>query len=203
MANLNDLSNSINSILSEDNLVVEVKLRELVRACPTIVKRRSRGYNVSFRIRMIKKERNKFYFTVKKPGTKKYNVNFEFFQEGDTALYKNAKERERYWRNKAEDESNKNKKKEYLEKADSQLDSIESDNDTDNILDQDVRVSCNCGYWRYWGPDYNARENGYSLRKMSNLQPPDVRDPNRQHNMCKHIYAASKVLIDYIKSSKD
>jgi hypothetical protein len=153
--NIKDLANNINRVLIENKLLVEVNLKKLMRDCPSIVRKRSEGYNVSFKIRMIKNGKDKFYFHVKKPGTKQYNVNFEFV------------------------------------------------GNTEDKLKDDVRVSCNCGYFKFWGPDYNARENDYSLRKMSNLQPPDIRDPDREHNICKHIYAASKVLVDYIKTSKE
>jgi len=72
-------------------------------------------------------------------------------------------------------------------------------NNPDFTLD-DVRVSCTCGYFRFFGPDWNAKENGYKLRKMSNSSAPDIRDPNREHWICKHIYAVSKVLMDILKN---
>jgi hypothetical protein len=134
------------------NILVEVRLTTLMNSAQGVVKRRAQPYNVTFRVRMLQKEKDKYYFWVKKPGSKKYRVNIEFV-------------------------GNK-----------------------ENQLDDDVRVSCTCGYWKYWGPDYNSVENDYNLRKMSDGSPPDIRDPHREHWICKHTYAASRVLVDYLKS---
>jgi len=207
--NLLELKDYIQEALNENNLLIEVRLQELMKDTPKIVKDRSKGYDVTFRISFVKDGKYRYKFIVKKPGTKAYNVNFEFLdldrEEKIKKDIKNANERSRYWKKKASEIKDKKKKSEYLKKSKEELDKIEDiyQDYSDDMLDLDVRVSCTCGYFKFWGPDYNARQNDYSLRKMSNLQPPDIRDPNREHNICKHIYAASKVLVDYLKSSKD
>ena len=60
------------------------------------------------------------------------------------------------------------------------------------IKDRDVYVSCTCKYWKWNGPDFNANNQGYSERTFSNLESPDVRDPNRENLICKHVYAVLK-----------
>ena len=60
------------------------------------------------------------------------------------------------------------------------------------IDDRDVFVSCNCKFWKWNGPDYNAHNEGYSERTYSNLSSPEIRDPNGQFLICKHVYAALK-----------
>jgi hypothetical protein len=136
------------------SLIVEVSLKELMRSTKPIVRKRSIGYTTNFRVQLIKRDKQKFYFWVKKPTTKRYNVNIEF-----------------------------------------------QGNNPDMTRD-DVKVSCTCGYFKWFGCDYNSREMDFNLRKMSDGSPPDIRDPHREHWICKHIYAVSKVLIDYLTSVK-
>lgn len=150
--NINEISKKIDQALLPSALMVEVRLQKLMRDCPAKIKKRAQDYSVSFRVRLIKKSKDKYYFFVKKPGTKQYRVNFEF-----------------------------------------------KGNDPDKLKD-DVRVSCTCGFFKFYGCDFNATENDYNLRKMSNGSPPDIRDPERENNICKHVYAASKVLVDNLES---
>lgn len=58
------------------------------------------------------------------------------------------------------------------------------------IKRRDIKVSCNCKFWKNNGPDYNANQNNYGERSYSSLEPPDVRDPDRKFLICKHVYAA-------------
>jgi hypothetical protein len=58
------------------------------------------------------------------------------------------------------------------------------------IKQRDIKVSCTCKFWKNNGPDYNANQQGYSERSFSNLASPDVRDPDRQFLICKHVFAA-------------
>ena len=79
-----------------------------------------------------------------------------------------------------------------------------------NIKNMNIGVSCNCPYFLYWGPYYNNRtkqdlapnaqiykdpEPKYRAKKE---EPPDVRDPGRQHFLCKHL----KNAIALIESKK-
>jgi len=154
---LDDIRNKIDTainIIRGSSMLVEIRLKDLLKTASPIIKKRARDYSdkVTYRVRLIKKGRNKFYFTVKGRKKKGYNVNIEFLG-----------------------------------------------NATDMTKD-DVRVSCTCGYWKYFGCDFNAKQNGYNLRKMSDFSTPDIRDPNREHWICKHIYVTSKALMDYIKN---
>lgn len=69
-------------------------------------------------------------------------------------------------------------------------------NSTD-LRDYNTYVNCDCGNYRWGGPGYNAHKGGYLLRFSPWATiPPNVRDPKRKHNICKHILAC----IDYIKA---
>lgn len=57
---------------------------------------------------------------------------------------------------------------------------------------RDVFVSCTCDFWHYNGPDYNAVQQGYSERQFSDLSSPDIKDPDREYLICKHVYKVLK-----------
>jgi len=61
---------------------------------------------------------------------------------------------------------------------------------TQNILDREIKVSCNCNAWKYNGADFNALQKDYSESQYSNRQPPNKRDPTRRYLICKHIAAS-------------
>lgn len=64
-----------------------------------------------------------------------------------------------------------------------------------DIRDLDVKVTCTCPFWQYWGPDYHAhREKYLEGPPRSNLQPPDKRDPGRTHKLCKHVVAIGLIM---------
>jgi len=66
-------------------------------------------------------------------------------------------------------------------------------------IDQ-VAMSCTCNFWRYNGPEYNAKSNNYLLGNPSGTAtPPNVRDPSRKYWLCKHAYAVVARLNDFIK----
>jgi hypothetical protein len=60
------------------------------------------------------------------------------------------------------------------------------------VKNRDIFVSCTCNFWHYNGPDYNAVQQEYSERQFSDLSSPDIRDPNRENLICKHVYKALK-----------
>jgi len=71
--------------------------------------------------------------------------------------------------------------------------------DPETSLDkQHAKVTCSCKQWKYMGPDYNAqaRNGDYLLfGARSNGQAPDIRDANRRHTVCKHVYAVLNSLL--------
>ena len=60
------------------------------------------------------------------------------------------------------------------------------------IKNRDILVSCDCGFWKWNGPDYNANNQGYGERVFSSLSEPNERDPQNEFLICKHVYAALK-----------
>ena len=54
----------------------------------------------------------------------------------------------------------------------------------------DVKVKCNCPFFIYNGPEYQAKSDNYLLGNPGGTaSPPDIRDPNRVYYICKHIAA--------------
>jgi SWIM zinc finger len=63
-----------------------------------------------------------------------------------------------------------------------------------------VALSCTCPFWRYNGPEYNARHNNYLLGNPSGTAaPPNQKDPERKYWLCKHAYAVVIRLQDFVK----
>ena len=62
----------------------------------------------------------------------------------------------------------------------------------------DLKLSCSCPAWRWQGPEYHAKEKDYQLGKpRGTASPPDIRDPDRVHPVCKHVAAALAVTKDW------
>lgn len=54
----------------------------------------------------------------------------------------------------------------------------------------DLDLSCTCPAWQWQGPEYHATQEDYLLNKpMGTASTPDVRDPERQNFVCKHVAA--------------
>jgi len=54
-----------------------------------------------------------------------------------------------------------------------------------------VRVSCSCPAWLFWGAQFNAQRHGYLYGPVRlKFAPPNSRDPLRQHLVCKHVLAS-------------
>lgn len=78
---------------------------------------------------------------------------------------------------------------------------------TDVIKNSDVKVYCSCPDFLWGGQKYNLGPNGsydeslapgnigdfFSGDKAIVTKAPDVRDPEREHVLCKHLIAVSKV----------
>ena len=59
----------------------------------------------------------------------------------------------------------------------------------------DVKVSCNCPFFRWNGPEYQAKVGGYLLTpQQGTASEPNVRDPEKKYYICKHIVAAFEVI---------
>lgn len=62
---------------------------------------------------------------------------------------------------------------------------------SDADLSGDIHVSCSCPYWIYQGPEYHAKQDDYLLgQPEGTATKPTETDPDMNHRVCKHIYAA-------------
>ncbi len=53
-----------------------------------------------------------------------------------------------------------------------------------------LRVSCSCPAWRWLGPEYHAKKDKYlDGRPQGTASTPDIKDPHRNHLVCKHVSA--------------
>jgi hypothetical protein len=61
---------------------------------------------------------------------------------------------------------------------------------TPSLAALNVQVKCNCPFFIYNGPEYQAKTDNYLLGNPNGTAtPPDIRDPNRVYYICKHIAA--------------
>lgn len=61
-------------------------------------------------------------------------------------------------------------------------------------------ITCDCQFWRWGGPEFHAKERGYLLGDpRGTASPPDIRDPERKHWLCKHAYAVTTRLDLFVK----
>lgn len=64
----------------------------------------------------------------------------------------------------------------------------------------EVALSCDCPFWRYNGPEFNADQNSYMLgQPFGTAAPPNIRDPHREYALCKHAYSVLKRLDDFVQ----
>jgi len=62
----------------------------------------------------------------------------------------------------------------------------------------DVRISCDCNFWQWQGPEHWAKAGGYLYgRPRGTASSPDIRDPGGQHLACKHVLAVLRKAEDY------
>lgn len=67
------------------------------------------------------------------------------------------------------------------------------DSDQRKYWEADVRLSCSCKFWRYGGCEYHAAKGDYLYSPNTprgTLGVPDVRDPDNNNYVCKHVYKA-------------
>jgi hypothetical protein len=66
---------------------------------------------------------------------------------------------------------------------------------TPTLKELDVQVRCNCPFFIYNGPEYNASSGNYLFQgARGTAEPPNIRDPNRQYYICKHISAVFSLI---------
>ena len=68
------------------------------------------------------------------------------------------------------------------------------------MLVKDCKVVCTCPAYIYWGSKYNATQGEYFYKSYTNI-PPDIRDPNRERLICKHIVAVRPYLKNLTKTT--
>ena len=57
-----------------------------------------------------------------------------------------------------------------------------------SLKELDVQVKCDCPFFIYNGPEYNAKSNGYLYQEpYGTASEPNIRDPERVYYICKHI----------------
>lgn len=59
------------------------------------------------------------------------------------------------------------------------------------MLKTPCRVNCTCPAYTYWGSEFNATEQDYNYETEQFIEP-NIRDPKREHLICKHIAATRK-----------
>jgi hypothetical protein len=68
----------------------------------------------------------------------------------------------------------------------------------------EISMSCDCPFWRWNGPEYHAKVQNYLLDKpRGTASPPNVRDPDRIHWLCKHAYAVLRRLEEHVQRITD
>ena len=59
-----------------------------------------------------------------------------------------------------------------------------------NLKKLNLRISCSCPFWRWWGPEHWATKSDYQKGALQGTAAyPKVRDPARWRPICKHAYA--------------
>jgi len=68
----------------------------------------------------------------------------------------------------------------------------------------EVAMTCSCPFWRWNGPEFNAKSNKFLLGKPNGkASPPNVRDPDREFWLCKHTFAVLKRLDTFVQQIVD
>lgn len=59
-----------------------------------------------------------------------------------------------------------------------------------NFPKLNLRISCSCPFWRWWGPEHWGTKSDYQKGKLQGTATyPKIRDPARWRPVCKHAYA--------------
>jgi len=58
------------------------------------------------------------------------------------------------------------------------------------LAKMDLELSCTCPAWRWQGPEFHSTSEKYQLGKLQGTaSAPDIRDPDRENFVCKHVAA--------------
>ena len=58
------------------------------------------------------------------------------------------------------------------------------------LAKMDLKVSCSCKAWRWLGPEFHAKKEQFlDGRPTGTASTPDVKDPERDNRVCKHVAA--------------
>ena len=58
------------------------------------------------------------------------------------------------------------------------------------LAKMDLKVTCSCPAWQWLGPEFHAKKEEYLDGKpVGTASTPDIRDPQRNHLVCKHVAA--------------
>lgn len=62
----------------------------------------------------------------------------------------------------------------------------------------DLDLTCSCPFWRWQGPEHWAQKEDYLYKDPRGTASfPEIRDPNHEHAVCKHVYAVFQKLKTY------
>lgn len=66
------------------------------------------------------------------------------------------------------------------------------------LAKMDLELSCTCPAWRWQGPEFHSTGEDYQLGKLQGTaSAPDIRDPERQNFVCKHVAAVLQFTKDW------
>jgi hypothetical protein len=58
------------------------------------------------------------------------------------------------------------------------------------LVKMQLKMSCSCPAWRWQGPEFHAKQEQYQDgRPQGTASTPNIRDPHRVHQACKHVAA--------------
>jgi len=77
---------------------------------------------------------------------------------------------------------------------------LNKDPEQKDLRKLDIKLGCSCPFWKWWGPDFNAKNNDYLKGKpLSDGSAPEIRDPERKNKICKHVYVVGTVFEKFAK----
>lgn len=68
---------------------------------------------------------------------------------------------------------------------------IQADPRVKDLEKADLLTTCSCPFWQYSGPEYHAKKENYLKgNPRGTATEPDIKDPDRDHYICKHVLKA-------------
>ena len=99
--------------------------------------------------------------------------------------------RSKKYRPKVKAKHKKYRRLKYKVKGDTGTYTVIVQSESGDFDSDDVKVSCDCPAFLYWGSDYDASVLGYLYgQSRAKGRAPDERDPDTNNLVCKHAYAA-------------